>query len=116
MDFAPSPRGREYLDRVTAFVRDEVAPRERAYFEQLRALPDRWVVLPVIEELKAAARAAGLWNLYLPPGTGLPPDLAPGLTNAEYAPVAEVMGRSFIAPTVFNCNAPDTGNAEVLLA
>jgi alkylation response protein AidB-like acyl-CoA dehydrogenase len=112
VDFAPTPRAREYTERVGAFIREEIAPRERAYFTALRAPgQDPWVVLPVVRELTAKARDAGLWNLFLP----VAEYGAPGLTNGEYAPLAELMGRSFLAPQVFNCNAPDTGNAEVLL-
>jgi acyl-CoA dehydrogenase len=110
VDFAQTPRGRDYAERVAAFIRDEIRPVEEGYLRELQAQPDPWVVLPVIEELKAKAREQGLWNLYLPDA-----ERAPGLTNAEYAPLAEMMGASFIAAEVFNCNAPDSGNAEVLL-
>ncbi len=110
MDFAPSPRAREYAERVGAFIDAEVIPREREYAETLRAQQDRWAVPPLIRELKAKARAQGLWNLFLPDAR-----YGAGLTVTEYAPLAELMGRSLIAPEVFNCNAPDTGNAEVLL-
>jgi acyl-CoA dehydrogenase len=113
VDFAPTPRAQRYAEQVAAFIRDEVAPREREYFETLRAPgQDPWVVLPVVRELTAKARDAGLWNLFLP----VAEYGAPGLTNVEYAPLAELMGRSLLAAQVFNCNAPDTGNAEVLLA
>lgn len=110
MDFAQTPRGRDHAERLAAFMRAEIRPVEEGYLRELRALPDPWVVLPVIEELKARAREQGLWNLYLPDA-----GRAPGLTNAEYAPLAEMMGGSVIAAEVFNCNAPDSGNAEVLL-
>ncbi len=111
MDFAHSPKAQEYIERVEAFMRDEIAPREEPYLRELFALPpeDRWVVLPVIEELKEKARAAGLWNLFFPGD-----EYGAGLNNAEYAPLAERMGRSIIAPEIFNCSAPDTGNMEVL--
>ncbi|HEU4658104.1 MAG TPA: acyl-CoA dehydrogenase family protein [Capillimicrobium sp.] len=105
MDFAHSPRAQDLLDRLEAFMADEIAPVEEAYHRELLALDDPWVVLPIVEELKAKAKAAGLWNLFLPGE----------LTNVEYAPLAERMGRSLLAPTVTNCNAPDTGNMEVLL-
>jgi acyl-CoA dehydrogenase len=112
MDFAPGPRAQRYAEQVEAFIRDEITPRERDYFDTLRAPGrDPWVVLPVVRELTAKARAAGLWNLFLP----VAEYGAPGLSNTEYAPLAELMGRSFLAPQIFNCNAPDTGNAEVLL-
>ncbi|WP_424184717.1 acyl-CoA dehydrogenase family protein [Actinokineospora sp. G85] len=109
MDFAHSPRAAEYLERVGEFIRAEVEPVEEGYHRELAALDDPWVVLPVIDELKAKAKAAGLWNLFLPD-----PEHGAGLTNVEYAPLAELMGRSAIAPEVFNCSAPDTGNMEVL--
>ncbi|MFG2821642.1 acyl-CoA dehydrogenase family protein [Kitasatospora sp. NPDC048365] len=111
MDFGHSARAREYIERVEAFMAAEVLPREQEYYAALRAQDDRWTsVPPVIDELKAKARAAGLWNLFLPDTVH-----GAGLTNVEYAPLAELMGRSPIAPEIFNCNAPDTGNAEVLL-
>ncbi|OLR89515.1 acyl-CoA dehydrogenase family protein [Actinokineospora bangkokensis] len=109
MDFAHSARAAEYLERVGRFMETEVDPVEPDYHRELAALDDPWVVLPVIEELKAKARAQGLWNLFLPD-----PEHGAGLSNVEYAPLAELMGRSAIAPEVFNCNAPDTGNMEVL--
>ncbi len=109
MDLELSPRTRELRDRVRAFVEQHVIPVEATHEEQLRE-HGRWAVLPVIEELKARARQEGLWNLFLPHAA----HGAPGLSNAEYAPLCEEMGRSLIAPEVFNCNAPDTGNMEVL--
>jgi acyl-CoA dehydrogenase len=89
---------------------DVVEPGERVYWEQHASFPDRWTVPPIVEEMKAKARAAGLWNLFLPES-----ELGAGLTNREYAPLCETMGRSHLAPEVFNCNAPDTGNMEVLV-
>ena len=114
MDFAPSPKTQDYLARVQAFMREHIAPIEEQYHrDNLAANPSAdwqtWRVLPVIEELKAKAKAAGLWNLFLPDSTH-----GAGLSTLEYAPIAEETGRSFLAPTVFNCNAPDTGNMEVL--
>jgi acyl-CoA dehydrogenase len=97
-------------ERVTAFVHDVVIPNERVYHEQHAAFADRWTIPPVMEEMKARARAEGLWNLFLPES-----DRGAGLSNRDYAPLCEVMGRSHIAPEVFNCNAPDTGNMEVLV-
>ncbi|MFI7585687.1 acyl-CoA dehydrogenase family protein [Spongisporangium articulatum] len=114
MDFAPTARGREYGERLATFMAERIEPIEREYHRELRSLADPWVVLPVIEKLKAEARSEGLWNLFLPEGGQEYGDV-PGLSNSEYAPLAEQMGRSFIAPEIFNCNAPDTGNAEVLV-
>ncbi len=116
MDFDHSPRTQELLERLTAFQEREIDPREEAYHRDLLARPDPWVVLPVIEELKQKARAVGLWNLFLPPGAELAGGaIGAGLSNVEYAPLAERMGRSLIASEIYNCNAPDTGNMEVLL-
>jgi acyl-CoA dehydrogenase len=108
MDFTQSQRGQEYAERVRAFIETEIAPVAKEHLHGLPAAPpdQRWRTHPEIEELKAKARAAGLWNLFLP-------DVS-GLTNVEYAPLAELMGRYFIAAEVFNCNAPDSGNMEVL--
>ncbi len=116
MDFEPSPRSADYRDRVSAFIDELILPLEARLFAALGEShgargPDwrQWRVSDEVEALKAQARAAGLWNLFLPDST-----LAPGLSTLEYAPVAEAMGRSLIAPEIFNCNAPDTGNMEVL--
>ena len=112
MDFSVSPKAQEYIQRLSAFMQDHVLPAEREYYAQLQNVPDwrQWKQPPVMETLKAKARAAGLWNLFLPDK-----EYGAGLTNVEYAPLAEITGRSFIAPEVFNCNAPDTGNMEVLV-
>jgi acyl-CoA dehydrogenase len=110
MDFNPSAQGAELLKKVTDFVNNEIIPIQDAYYEELRALENRWVVLPIIEELKAKAKAQGLWNLFLPKS-----EYGAGVSNSDYALMAEQMGRSFIAPEIFNCNAPDTGNMEVLV-
>jgi len=114
MDFTLSARSQEMLDRVRAFIAEHVLPAEASVLGVVHehnhgADWKRWHVSPVIEELKAKARAAGLWNLFLPDAT-----LGAGLTTLEYAPLAEAMGQSVIAPEIFNCNAPDTGNMEVL--
>ena len=110
MDFAFSARVSELRERLLAFMDEVVYPNERTYAEQHAAAPNRWASPPVMEEMKRRARAAGLWNLFLPES-----ELGGGLTNLEYAPLCEIMGRSPIAPEVFNCAAPDTGNMEVLV-
>ena len=110
MQFGNTARGTDYLQRLTAFMDEHVYPAEATYYAQLKRGELPWNVPPVMEELKAKARAAGLWNLFLPEE-----EWGAGLSNAEYAPLAEVMGRSLIAPEIFNCNAPDTGNMEVLV-
>jgi len=114
MDFEPSARSHDYVERVRQFMRTHVQPVEQEYWDGVLRRRNgsdwkRWRIEPVVEQLKAAARSAGLWNLFLPDAK-----LAPGLTTLEYAPVAEAMGRSLLAPEVFNCSAPDTGNMEVL--
>ncbi|MGA7561224.1 MAG: acyl-CoA dehydrogenase family protein [Terriglobales bacterium] len=112
MDFSPSAKAHSYVQRLSAFMREHVLPAEPEYSAQLQNLPDwpNWKQPAVMETLKAKARAAGLWNLFLPDGK-----YGAGLSNVEYAPLAEITGRSSIAPEVFNCNAPDTGNMEVLV-
>ena len=110
MDFSYSRKTEALRRRVLDFMDDAVYPAEAAYAEQLAAAGDRWETPPVMEELKAQARAAGLWNLFLPEsGRGA------GLTNLEYAPLCEILGRSPIAPEACNCSAPDTGNMELLV-
>ena len=107
--FALSERARDLHRRVADFQRDAIEPAEAEYFAHLAQSGQRWTIPTVMEKLKAQARSAGLWNLFLPDSKhGL------GLSNLDYAPLAEIMGRSPIAPEVFNCNAPDTGNMEVL--
>jgi acyl-CoA dehydrogenase len=96
------------LDRLQAFMDSDVYPNEHVYEEQLRSGPTPWMQPKIMDELQAKARAIGLWNLFLPE-----PEWGAGLTNREYAPLCEIMGRSHIAPEVFNCSAPDTGNMEV---
>ncbi len=114
MDFTLSSRTQDYLSRVRAFMQEHVLPIEESYFGNLAARNrggdwTQWRISPAIESLKAEARAAGLWNLFLPDRT-----LGAGLSTLEYAPIAEETGHSLLAPEVFNCNAPDTGNMEVL--
>jgi acyl-CoA dehydrogenase len=108
MDFEFSPKVKDLQKRVSAFMEEHVYPGESKYEEHCQE-PNRWEPVPVIEELKPKARAAGLWNLFLPAS-----EHGAGLTNLEYAPLCEIMGRSPIGPEVFNCSAPDTGNMEVL--
>ena len=124
MDFSPSPRAADLTERVREFLPTEVEPVEPQYhrdLEEQRRTGDPWQPLPVIEELKTKARERGLWNLFLPKehageyAARFGTDGGEGLTNVDYAPIAELSGRSAIAPLVLNCNAPDTGNMEVLL-
>ncbi len=125
MDFSLSPRAADLSERVRAFVAAEIEPVEADVHRQITALRhsggDNWTPLPVIKELQAKARDLGLWNLFLPLehagryAADFGTDGGEGLSNVDYAPIAEVTGRSFLAPLVFNCNAPDTGNMEVLL-
>ena len=107
--FTLSERARDLHRRVADFQRDAIEPAEAEYFAHLAQAGQRWTIPTVMEKLKARARSAGLWNLFLPDSKH-----GSGLSNLDYAPLAEIMGRSPIAPEVFNCNAPDTGNMEVL--
>lgn len=111
MDFRHSDRALDWHARVRRFLDEQVIPREADYFAQVRENPNRQP--PVMEAMKAAAREAGLWNMFLPGGHDGENGGA-GLTNLEYAPLAEMMGRHLWTAEVFNCNAPDTGNMEVL--
>src|SRR6476620_1776836 len=108
MPFEPSVKVQDLQRRLNAFMDEHIYPNEKRFFEEAEAL-GAWKVYPTIEELKPKARAAGLWNLFLPAS-----EHGAGLTNLEYAPLCEILGRSFLAPEVFNCSAPDTGNMEVL--
>ena len=113
MDFSYSPRTQELQQRLSAFMAEHVYPAEPCYWKEIEAntaAGKRWTPLPVIEELKPKARAAGLWNLFLPES-----EYGAGLTNQEYAPLAEIMGAVPWSSEVFNCSAPDTGNMEVLV-
>jgi acyl-CoA dehydrogenase len=110
MDFELSDKVQGLQARVAAFMDREVYPAEAIFERQVAEAEDRWQIPPVMEELKRKAKAAGLWNLFLPDS-----ELGAGLTNLEYAPLCEIMGRSPIAPEVFNCSAPDTGNMETLV-
>ena len=110
MGFHVTERAREIYQRLRAFMDAHVYPHERLFHEQINE-GDRWQPAPVMEELKARAKQEGLWNLFLPES-----EYGAGLTNLEYAPMAELMGRSVaFAPEIFNCSAPDTGNMEVLV-
>jgi len=109
MEFEYSKKTKMYMEQVTDFMNKHVVPNEQVFSDQLNSGPTRWQIPPIMEELKAKARERGLWNLFLPES-----ERGAGLTNLEYAPLCEIMGRSPIAPEVFNCSAPDTGNMEVL--
>src|SRR3954470_17255038 len=110
MLFRLSPRVEELKAKVTAFMEEHVYPAEDAFERQLGELPSRWHVPPTMEELKAKAKAQGLWNLFLPKR-----EYPDALTNEEYAHLCEIMGRSPIGPEPFNCSAPDTGNMETII-
>jgi len=111
MDFAPDEKTVEMRERLLAFMQDFVYPAEGTFHDQADSAPNRWDTPPVIDELKAEARARGLWNLFLPATHSH----GAGLTNLQYAPLAEITGHSpWIAPEALNCSAPDTGNMELL--
>jgi acyl-CoA dehydrogenase len=109
MEFEYSKRTKEYLEQLSDFMNKHVYPSEKIFVEQLASQPTRWQVPAIMEELKVKARERGLWNLFLPDS-----ERGAGLSNLEYAPLCEVMGRSPLAAETFNCSAPDTGNMEVL--
>lgn len=112
MNFEYSDKVKDLQRKVSAFMQEHVVPREARFYEEIsenRAKGNPWIPTRIVEELKPKARAAGLWNLWQPKDHG------GTLTNLEYAPLCEIMGRSSWAPEVFNCSAPDTGNMEVLL-
>ena len=107
MHFELSEKTKDLQQRLTAFMEEHIYPNEQRFYDEIQR--ERWSPTQIIEELKPKARAAGLWNLFLPND-----DHGAGLSNLEYAPLCEIMGRSAMAPEVFNCSAPDTGNMEVL--
>src|SRR5437899_448902 len=107
MNFEYSAKVKDLQKRLYAFMDEHIYPNEAPYYREIQN--NRWAPTRVMEELKPKARAAGLWNLFLPDDEN-----GAGLTNLEYAPLCEIMGRSILAPEVFNCSAPDTGNMEVL--
>jgi alkylation response protein AidB-like acyl-CoA dehydrogenase len=111
MNFDYSDKTKSLIDDVSSFMDKHIYPAEPIYNQQMKDFgDDRWQVVPVLEDLKVKAQEAGLWNLFLPESS-----LGAGLTNLEYAPLAELMGRVVFASEVFNCSAPDTGNMEVLV-
>ena len=104
------PEAKDLLERVSKFLLDEVAPNEQKFEQQIRKDQDRWNYYPeIVEEIKEKAKSQGLWNLFLPES-----EFGAGLTNYEYAHLAEKMGRYIFGSEVFNCSAPDTGNMEVI--
>ncbi len=109
MDFEFNDKTKDLIEQVTRFMEEHVYSNEKVYAEQVEASGDKHHHPPIMEEMKAKAKSMGLWNLFLPNDR-----YGAGLTNLEYAPLAEIMGRSLIASEVFNCNAPDTGNMEIL--
>lgn len=111
MNFDYSDKSKDLQTQLIAFMNEHIYPHENDFYAFQRNPDNYWKVWPKLDELKAKARAQGLWNLFLPKTYGA---LSPGLTNLEYAPLAEIMGRVLWSPEVFNCNAPDTGNMEVL--
>ena len=115
MDFNMSDRQKDWLDRVQSFMTKHVRPAVPIYKQQ-DAEGDRWKVIPILEDLKKKAKAEGLWNMFMPPSSHEDDEFrGAGLTNLEYAPLAEEMGHIGFASEVFNCSAPDTGNMEVFM-
>ena len=110
MNFEHTTKVKELQEKLINFMQSNVYLNEENYFDYIEKSKSRWVVPPIMEELKNKAKSAGLWNLFLPDSK-----YGAGLSNLEYAPLAEIMGRSFIASEIFNCSAPDTGNMEVLV-
>ena len=110
MNFEYTSKINNLIDEIKVFMDKFIYPNEQVYFEAIESSESRWNIPPVIEEIKDEAKKVNLWNLFLPDS-----DYGAGLSNLEYAPLAEIMGRSFIAPEAFNCSAPDTGNMEVFV-
>lgn len=110
MNFELTEKTKYYIKKMEAFMNQNIYPNEKILEQALQESPSEWTINPLVEELKEKAKAQGLWNLFLPDDEN-----GVGLTNLEYAPICEIMGRSTIAPEIFNCNAPDTGNMEVLI-
>ena len=109
MDFHHAPQTADLLEKIGAFMQEHIFPLEKQLLEQHTDSSSdwrKWTVDPRVEELKAKARKQGLWNLFLPEISGL--------SHVQYAPLAELTGQSFLAPEIFNCNAPDSGNMELL--
>ncbi len=109
MMFELSKKAQQLREQLIAFMDEHIYPNEHLFHEQVENSDNRWAPPPILEELKAKAKAQGLWNLFLPDS-----EFGAGLTNFEYAHLCEIMGRSLVAPEVFNCNAPDTGNMETI--
>ncbi|MEX1032977.1 MAG: acyl-CoA dehydrogenase family protein, partial [Cellvibrionaceae bacterium] len=109
MDFDHNQKTKDLIKRVSAFMDEHIFPNEETWHKQQATAEDRWAPIPIVEELKKKAKAEGLWNLFLPES-----DKGAGLSNLEYAPLSELMGRIHWASEVFNCSAPDTGNMEIL--
>ena len=112
MNFQHSPKALALQDLLLKFMKEEVYPVEKAFKDYMHSVDNPWATPPIMEDLKEKAKAVGLWNLFLPPHDA---DDENGLSNVDYAPLAEIMGRVPWAPLVFNCNAPDTGNMEVFV-
>src|SRR5436190_7806840 len=110
MDFEPSAKCQDLSERLEAFMEEKVLPAEPVWAGQMAESGDGHFHAPIVEELKAEAKSRGLWNLFLPHAT----EWTEGLSNLDYAPLAEISGRSHLAPEALNCAAPDTGNMEVL--
>ena len=109
MDFEPSEKCKQIQEQLSRFMDEHIYPNERVYQEQQEATGDPHAEPPIMREIRGKAKALGLWNLFLPDA-----EYGAGLDNMDYAPLCEIMGRSPIAPRAFNCQAPDTGNAEIL--
>jgi acyl-CoA dehydrogenase len=109
MNFEHNDKVRDLLGRLEGFMDEYIYPNEELCQQQIAGMGDDWAPIPIVESLKPKAHEAGLWNLFLPES-----ELGAGLTNLEYAPLCEVMGRVYWASEVFNCSAPDTGNMETL--